>query len=184
MVSTGRPVARRTWAGKVPGAELEMRWKELKDRPVVSVAGAERLGFVDDLFLDSAGRMVLGLGVRRGGLLTHREAMMLRDVQAVGGDAVTVLDASKLNKEASFSELESRSQASRIIGSRILTEDGQEIGTVSDLVMDLEQSEVTEYRVGGSLLDRFRGEERFIPITAVKSLGDGLIVVDNAMNQS
>lgn len=161
-----------------------MKWTEIKDRPVVSVAEAEKLGFVDDLLLDPAGKRVLGLRVRRGGMVTHREALLLSSAQAIGEDAVTVQDGSALNKESAFSDLRDSVAATAITGSRMLSEDGREIGNVGDLVFELPSGQVSEYLLSVGLLDRLRHEEHGVPVAAVTSLGNGLVVVQNNITAS
>jgi sporulation protein YlmC with PRC-barrel domain len=155
-----------------------MKWSDLKDKPVITVAGGERLGFVDDLLLDAGGRQILGLRTRTDGLLTRHAAMVWGSVHAVGEQAVTVRDASALNEEASFSDLKDARPAEGIVGSRVFTVSGQELGRVVDLCLDLSSRKVLSYALGVGIIDRLRGEERLIPVTQVRSIGDDVVVVE------
>ena len=156
-----------------------MKFGELKNRAIVSVADARKLGYVDSLLLDLAHQRILGLRVRSGGLLTHHEAILLQDVQSVGHDAVTVQDASKLNAESKFSELHGSTEVTQLIGARVLNENGRELGTIADVDVDLDGATVSGYLLGANLIDRVRRHEHVVSPSAIRSFGDKLIVVSN-----
>lgn len=156
-----------------------MKFGDLKNKPVVGVADAHRLGYVETVLLDLNGLRLLGFRVRSGGLLTHRDAVLLADVKSVGDDAVTVEDASRLNAEGKFAELKNSTDIERLIGARILNETGHVLGTVADVDIDLEAATVTSYLLEGNLIDRVRRQEHVIPTSETKSIGDKLIVVGN-----
>jgi sporulation protein YlmC with PRC-barrel domain len=61
----------------------------------------------------------------------------------------------------------------------MLTEHGHEVGTISDLDIDFATGAVTAYVLSGSLLDRLRKENHTVPVSAIKSIGEKLVVVSN-----
>jgi len=156
-----------------------MRFGEVKNRPVVSVAGAEKLGFIDDLLLDTTAHQVVGFRVRQGGLITHREALLLHDVKAIGLDAVTIEDPSKLNADQKFLELHDSMTGDRVIGSRVMSENGSNLGNVSDIDADFATGQVLGYALVSGLMDRLRRQDEMVPVAAVRSIGDSLVVVGN-----
>lgn len=158
-----------------------MKWSDLKHTPVISLSDASRLGFVDDAYLDQMGRTVLGFAIRRGGLVTRRSATVFTDVQAIGADALTVRDASALNDSKRFSDLENSIMAEDVLGSSVVTEGGDKIGSVGDLVLSEDVHAVTELVLNVGLLGRLRGKERVIPVSAVQSWSDQLVIVDNVI---
>ncbi|GAC1443369.1 MAG: hypothetical protein NVSMB52_01650 [Chloroflexota bacterium] len=159
-----------------------MKWSELKGTSVVSVNGAEKLGAISDMYLDSTGRRILGLQVKAPGLLGRRDAVMWAELKAVGGDATTVQDASRLNKPDSFTDLQGSVTVSSITGSRVMTENGVEIGKISDVQLSPEEGVVSTYLLGESIMGRIRGDEHPVAITDVKSLGSNLVVVSNSVS--
>jgi uncharacterized protein YrrD len=156
-----------------------MKYGEVKNMAVVSVAGAGKLGFIDDMLFDATGQRVLGFRVRRGGLVTHHEALLLADIKAIGQDAITVEDASRLNSQSKFADFAEARTGSALFGSRMMTENGGELGTISDVDVDFTTGEIQRYMLGGSMMDRLRKQEHSVPSTAVKSIGDKLVVVSN-----
>ncbi len=156
-----------------------MKLSDVRNQPVVSVADAEKLGTVEDIVLDPSSGKVLGLRVRRAGLFTKGEAVLLDDVLSIGLDAVTLQDASRMNDEKKFREFDDSTTGSKVIGARMMTEHGHEVGTVSDLDVDFEHGVVTQYLLSGSFLDKFRKDEHSVPASAVLKIGDSMVVVNN-----
>jgi uncharacterized protein YrrD len=157
----------------------DLRVGEIQNEQVVSVSGAEKLGTVEDVYIDPNRQTALGLRVKRGGMLSKAEAVLLSDVHSIGLDAVTVPDGSRLNAESKFPQFANSLLAGTIIGSRMLTEHGHQVGTISDLDIDFETGAITAYVLSGSLLDRWRKENHTVPASAIKSIGEKLVVVSN-----
>jgi sporulation protein YlmC with PRC-barrel domain len=154
-----------------------MHFNDVRNRPVVSLADAERLGFVDDILIDTERSTVVGFVIRHGGIVTHHEAMLLTDVRAIGEDALTVADASKLNARKKFAELQAARTGSQLFGSRVLDESGSQIGKLADVDADFTSGAVQSWILSDNVLQRLRGEVHTVSVGAVKSIGDGLVVV-------
>lgn len=154
-----------------------MRFAEIRGLNVVSVGDARKLGTVDDLYLDNPRRQVLAFRVKTGGLIGGHQVVALEDVQSIGQDAFTIADASKLNAEDRFAQLKNSVRGGDIIGSRVMTEGGSEIGTVGDVEADFATGEVTGFELRGGLFDRLQHRERVIPVSGVHSMSDKLLVV-------
>ncbi|MBV9280546.1 MAG: PRC-barrel domain-containing protein [Chloroflexi bacterium] len=151
----------------------------------MSVNSAEKLGFVDSLYLDLANHRVLGLRLRRGGLLTHHSALLFSDVKSIGKDALIIDDPGRINDEGRFTTLEGAAGLDAIAGARVLSEGGREVGTVSDLDFDPDTGKISGYVLAAGFLDRLRHDERVLPASDVKSAGNKLLMVgDDAVPAS
>ena len=155
-----------------------MKWSEVRRRPVIGLDGARHLGQVDDLYIDAQRGQVIGLRARERGIVPRHTAVLLTRIKAIGSDAVTVATAGDLNKQSSFAEFETAKSATEIVGSKAVSEDGQEIGSVSDFEFDPDGGGITAYILGGGVIGWIRGEADVIPVSLVRSVGDGLIVVN------
>ena len=68
-----------------------MRWDEIKDTPVVSIAEGTKLGSVHDLLLDDSYLQIAALVIGGGGLFGgQRRAVAYGEVRGIGRDAVMV----------------------------------------------------------------------------------------------
>lgn len=157
-----------------------MKLSDLKGKPVVSVTEANKLGDVDNVILDLSSKTVLGLLVKTGGFLHSRQAVLLSDVKAVGDAAVTIEDASQLNGQDKFVDLKDKPTGDALVGAKVVTVSGSELGSVSDLSLVLPQGQVSEIILQEGLIDKLRGREYFIAVSSIRSLGNHLIVVSDS----
>lgn len=154
-----------------------MDFAQLRNRPVVSVVDAERLGFIDTALIDLHNQSLTGFRVRTGGVFTHHRAILLQDVKSLGKDAVTVEDGRRLGDEGKMQQLKTSVPLTDVTGSRVMSEEGKIIGTVDDIDVDMETGRIENYVLSGNLLDRLRHDKHMIPSSAVKSIGEKIIVV-------
>lgn len=109
------------------------RFSQAKGRKVVSLATAGTVGQVHDFVVDPDGSRVLAVHLKK----TDRKADVLRwsDVHAFGADAVTVADAARVvETPADVDALSGKTH--RVLGKRVLSVAGAELGEVSDVEFD------------------------------------------------
>jgi sporulation protein YlmC with PRC-barrel domain len=107
-----------------------MLFSEAKGRGVMSTDTASTVGTVAGFLVDPPAARVLALRLKKtsgGGDTLHWE-----DLTAFGADQVTVTSADVIaNARGRAAELDSR--AAELVGKRILTDAGDEAGTVTDV---------------------------------------------------
>ncbi|MGW5638588.1 PRC-barrel domain-containing protein [Streptomyces sp. NPDC003832] len=115
-----------------------MLLSELTDRPVMDTTEAQRIGLVDGLVIAPQPARVLALRLKKtnggGTLLTWAY------VHAIGPDAVMA----RVNaREADAEDLTDHAAACRrLVGRRVLSDHGTEIGTLRDIDFDPESGRV------------------------------------------
>src|SRR5258708_26720474 len=118
------------------GGASVMRARTLMGRAVVAISDARKIGAVDDVLLDAGGRDVLAFRVRSGGPLSHGAALARDQVAAVGPDAIMVPAPTALNEFKRLPALADAVRLDKLRGTRVVTEGGELLGTVSDLDVD------------------------------------------------
>ncbi|WYB39471.1 PRC-barrel domain-containing protein [Streptomyces sp. GD-15H] len=104
-----------------------MLFSRVRGLPVLAPGDGDRLGVVRALTVDAASGTVTHVRIRSGRL--RREAVLAwDDVDAIGPDVLIALPPSSLPAEAPPHH--------DLLGSRVLTEDGEERGTVLDAAFD------------------------------------------------
>ncbi|MEU9731621.1 PRC-barrel domain-containing protein [Streptomyces sp. NPDC048002] len=115
-----------------------MLLSELTDRPVMDTTEAQSIGLVDGLVIAPGPARVLALRMKKtnggGTLLTWQY------VHAIGPDAVMA----RVNaREGDDADLDEHATACRhLIGRRVLSDRGTEIGTLRDIDFDAESGRV------------------------------------------
>lgn len=109
------------------------RFAAAAGRKVVSRASAEELGKLAHVVVDVQRRQVASLVVGKG-----RKALMAAwgDVSGFGPDAVMLVDESALYEPRDDSERAAADGKLDLVGRRALSDMGNDLGTVSDVVFD------------------------------------------------
>lgn len=171
-------VVRRSQRPRERGAASTIRVHDLMGRAVVSMSNASKVGAVDDVLLDAGGRDVVAFRVKSGGPF-HRGAALVREqVTAVGPDAIMLSTPTALNEFKRLPGLVDAVRFDKLRGTRVVTEGGELLGTVSDLDVDGEARHVLAYVLRGSVMQRLRHRQPTIPVWQVTHRSNrGLIVV-------
>lgn len=160
------------------GQELLLRALELTGRPVVTLAG-ELEAEIKDVIFDRAGGRISGFTLRNRGVFSRarKDALPWSAVHGIGRDAVMIagpqlltdLDAVAPRKE---------SKGGNVLGDRVLTDGGRDLGTVVDVVLQGGAAlEVVGYEVAASEALGTEGRRVLIPLPATVAVsGENLIV--------
>ena len=160
------------------------RATELISRPVVTMAG-DAVAEVKDVVYDSDEGNVLGFTLnRRGWLGKPLDRILTRDaIASIGRDAIMIEDAGVLVGEKDAPPEVAHAPSERnVIGNRVLTTSGTELGEVTDVVVETgRDARIVGYELGGPAVTERRGG-RHILIPRPEQLavsGEALIVPDD-----
>lgn len=160
---------------------LLVRARSLIGRPVVTLGGDDVAEVKDVVFSTSAAKVV-GFTLNPRGFFSRqlKAALPWSGVHAVGRDAVMVSDTEVF--EAPDAVLAGVSASDRnVIGNRVFTDEGTELGEVTDVVVALEPqsaAEIVGYEIGGAKNLKTRaGRHLYIPLPDTLAVsGEALVV--------
>jgi len=142
-------------------------FRQCAGRKVVSRTSAQELGTVTHLLVDAPGRQVTAVIVGKG------KKARLVDWSALSGfgpDAVMVGDDSALRPPADDRELDGANGKLDLVGKRVLTERGNELGSVGDVSFD----------PATGALETLRVDDREIPAATLLGSGSYAVIVDDS----
>jgi len=140
-------------------------FRAVAGRKVISRASAQELGTVGHLLVDAQERRVTAVIIGRG------KKARLADWSALSGfgpDAVMVGDDSALRPAADDREGAAADGRLEIVGRRALTEHGNDLGIVEDVLFDPRSGALDSLRVG----------DRDVPASALLGAGSYAAVFD------
>lgn len=154
-----------------------VRATELTGLPVVTLTGDDVAEVRDVVYEPSRGGLV-GFTLNKRGFFSGRmkDVLAIADVASIGKDAVMVADTDALTEKANAPASIREAGSDRdVIGISVMTDEGTELGRVSDVVIQLgRKSEAVGYQ-----LDHASDRDRhlFIPLPEQISIsGDALMV--------
>lgn len=153
------------------------RVSDMIGKPVVSTSSGDKLGTVSDALLDASAATVVGLIVRHG-LIPKEHVLPLADVQRVGRDSVLARTEEHLmsSREWREGDLEA-TRSSALRGRRVVTAGGEQLGAVSDILIDEQTGDFGGIEVESLSLGGLRSRRTVLPAHTAPRIGPDVVVV-------
>lgn len=149
---------------------------ELVGLPVVSVDGGEDIAEIKDVVFDGTAHKLIGFTLNKRGWFrgSLRQDLPADSISAIGPDAVMVASAGDLEEPAdSPAALSGDAPTHAVLGSRVLSSDGSDLGEVTDVVISTGAS----FTAVGYEIETDDGDKRFVPISAQLALSDSNLLI-------
>ncbi len=151
-----------------------LRAGDLPGRPVVTLAG-DRLAQIKDVIFDRGSGDLLGFTLNNPGFFSRGrgDALPMAAVHGLGDAAVMVADGEVLVPADTVAPKGERSD-SDVLADQVLTEDGKDLGTVTDVIVDpmARPPDVVGYEIETS-----DGRRVLVPLPATLSVSGQRLVV-------
>ncbi len=144
-----------------------MLYSDLKGRKLVDTASADTVGKVDGFLLDPTTRSVVALEFKK---TSHGSVVAWSDLTAVGADAVTIGSATVLS-DHDERQADLASKDGEVLKKRVLSDAGEDLGSVRDVDLDPETGALVELVVGS------KKEQQSIAGSRLLGVGSYAVVV-------
>jgi sporulation protein YlmC with PRC-barrel domain len=114
-------------------ADEYLSWSELGGRPVLIAGQGRQAGSVEDFYFDPGTQAISALRISTG--LHGYRILLPSAIRSLGHAGVTIDNPEKLIDEANAGPIYQLPTGNRLRGCRILTERGEQLGRVRDLVL-------------------------------------------------
>lgn len=160
-----------------------MNSKQIRGLTVINLADGTQVGTVDQVFLDLAAKQVVGFSITNGvgpfgGSRGNAPTVAASAVHSLGPDALTLDDVTAAHAawvDASFGAVVPLDD---VVGRRVVTEGGANVGDVVSLGFDEATFAITEVEVTPGFLKTHTS----IPLDQLVRIGqDVLVVADGAI---
>ncbi len=154
-------------------------------KDVFTIEQGKRLSSVKDLIYDPHQQRVLAFIVHEGGLFSDATLIPIDQVKSIGEDAVIIQSEDVLKKAEDFSTfVEQVSKGNTYLtGTKVLTEDGQDLGTVKDIYFDPQTGVVEQLEVSQGLQDLETGLKQ-VSVEDIMTIGEDATIVRTFVEQS
>ena len=124
------------------------RFSDAKGRKVVSTSTADTVGKVNDFVVDPSSRSVLAVLCKK---TESGEVLRWSDITAFGDDAVTVSGPEQIGEaDEQVSELLGKDH--QVLGKRVLSTHGADVGKVTDVEFDHESGAIENLVLGNETI--------------------------------
>ena len=140
---------------------------------VITRDTGKRMGKVEDLVLDRQGSRVLGILVDEAGWFKEAKVVPWPLFRVVGLDAVIIDDETSVKKASEVPEMSEVLEGGNVlIGSRVATTEGRELGKIEEFYFDPQTGAVKGFELSGG-----KGRS-FLPTPASLQTGEDVALVD------
>ncbi len=149
---------------------------------VYALDDGSRVESVKDVLVDETEDRVVGLLIETGGLLTTSKVVPMGAIATFGPSAVMIRTRASVVPAATdpgVSQMLTRGGS--LIGNRVVSEDGTQLGSVADLYFDEESAGITGYEVSGGTLGDLTGGSLYLPIEDVRVVGPDAVIAATAV---
>jgi len=152
--------------------------KGMIGKPVVAFDSGEKFNTIVDLIFDQQNNLLLGFLVDEGGWFSNALVLPLSNIQAIGNDAVIVPSRDVISSASEFPEIQNILEKDNVLkGTKIMTVDGRDLGTMTDLYFDDKTGVIEGYEVsGGIFADAYSGRS-FVPAPDTIKIGEDIAFV-------
>ncbi|MDP9314227.1 MAG: PRC-barrel domain-containing protein [Chloroflexota bacterium] len=151
---------------------------DLVGKPIVAFDTGEEFERVQDLLFDQHSNQLLGFLVDEGGWFSSARVLPLENVQTIGPDAIIVPSKTAIANATQVPAINRVLERNNVLkGTKIMTTDGRDLGTMADLYFDERTGAVEGYEVsGGIFADAYTGRS-FVPAPQTLKIGEDVAFV-------
>jgi uncharacterized protein YrrD len=152
--------------------------KDVVGKPVIAYDTGEKIETIIDLIFDQDENRLLGFLIDEGGWFSNAKVLPLSFVKAIGADAVIIPSKDAIAPSSQYETIHKILENNNILnGTRIMTTDGRDLGTLVDFYFDQITGAVEGYEASGGLFaDAYSGRS-FVPAPQTLKIGEDVAFV-------
>jgi uncharacterized protein YrrD len=155
-----------------------MNSKQIRGLTVINIADGTQVGTIDQVFLDLAAKQVVGFSITNGvgpfgGARDNAPTVAASGVHSLGPDALTLDDLTAAHAAWVSEAYGTLVPLDDVVGRKVMTEGGVNLGDVVALAFDEQTFAVTEVEVSPGFLKT----NTHIPLAQLVRIGQDVLVV-------
>ncbi len=147
--------------------------------PVFTIADGKKIVIIQDVIYHPKLNKIEALLVEKGGWFSDSKVIVFSEIRSIGEDAI-LIDSVDVLKKASNVERDIEYIAKSdtyLTGTKIITEDGLELGEVSDIYFDTRTGDVEEFEVTHKAAKDLKSGKKRVKISDIITVGDDVAIV-------
>jgi len=160
---------------------MDIKAKDIIGLKVMTLDEGKFVDRVKDIIYDADKNKVVALLIDDKGLFKDAKVILIEDIKSIGKDDV-VIQSAELLKNASEVEKSVANIArsnNYLTATKIVTTDGSELGSVSDIFFDPSSGNVDEFEVSQGPLKDVQGGRKKVKVSNIVTVGEDATVVSS-----
>ncbi|NLK87545.1 MAG: photosystem reaction center subunit H [Clostridiaceae bacterium] len=154
------------------------RYSKVLNLPVICADSGKKTGVVKDILFSAEERQVKALLLEREGVSVKKRVVLLSDLISLGDDAAIVDNAGCVSDLERTSFINSFKDEGSLIGLRVFSKAGGELGEVRDVLFDSHTGRIEGFEISDGLLQDVMHGRKLLPLFGKVELGKEFAVVE------
>ena len=154
------------------------RYSEALNLPVVCANNGKKAGVIKDIIFCPENKEVRAFLLEHKGLEIRKKIVKLKSILSLGGDAVIIDSPDCVESLGKASYTAEFKDEGSILGLRIFTRAGEELGIVKDVIFDWRTGRIEGFEVSDGLLQDIMQGRRILPLFGKVEFGEENVLVE------
>jgi uncharacterized protein YrrD len=163
-----------------------IKGKDLINLKVLTLQDGKLIKNVDELVFDPMANQVRALVVDPKGWFSDAEVILFEDIKNIGRDSIVVESEDVIKKASDVQEKISRiiKDDNYLTDNKVMTEDGNELGKISDIYFDPHTGNVIELEVSQGTLKSVQSGKKRVRVSDVIRVGEDATIVKGFVEET
>ncbi|EOC99956.1 hypothetical protein L21TH_2001 [Caldisalinibacter kiritimatiensis] len=152
--------------------------------PVISKKEGEKIAEVEKLIYNYKKFRVNAILLNGKGLFKEPQIVRFKNIEAIGKDAIVLKDKKYIDKASAIPEIEeSISAQNSIIEKEIITEDGESLGYIQDVIIEPEKGKILGFVLTEGLIQDILDGRSIFPYRKGIKFGNDALIITSKMKE-
>lgn len=147
--------------------------------PVISKETGKKIATIKEIIYSEKKNKVVGFLVNEGGFFREAKLIQFNNVDSIGKDALIIENENLVEKSSFLPEINQLINEKKIAEDEILTEDGESIGHIRDIIIDVGNGTVLGFILTEGLIQDLKEGRNVLPYNIETIFGENSIIISN-----
>ncbi|SCG83258.1 PRC-barrel domain protein [Proteiniborus sp. DW1] len=152
---------------------------ELIGLPVISKETGKKVASIREIIYSKKKFKVVAFLINEGNIFRDAKIIRFINIDSIGKDALIIENENLVEKSSHFPEIDNLINEKKIIEEEILTEGGESLGHVKDIIIDVESGRIVGFILTDGLIQDLKEGRNVLPYTTETIFGENSIIISN-----
>lgn len=152
---------------------------ELIGLPVVCKKSGSKIATIKEIIYSRKKYRVLGFLVSQGNIFREPKIIQFNNIDSIGKDAVIVKNENVIEKSSLLPELNQLANGKKLLEEEVLTEDGESLGHIKDILFDSKKGKIIGFILTDGLIQDLKEGRNVLPYNTEIVFGESSVIISN-----
>lgn len=146
---------------------------------IISIDTGKEIDTISDIIYDPKLNKVRGFVVSEGGWFKDAQVLLIENVKNIGADAVMVQSENVIRTPDQVQDrvMSIAEHGHNLTKTKVITEDGTQLGIITDILFDSDSGQVEEFEVSQGLVENVKSGKKRFKIDDIMTVGEESTIV-------